>query len=93
VASFAREPNDQDDNPYAPRRTLAFSPDGRLLAVTGRDGAVRLWDVAARRELRRLDGGQGRVGRVAFAPDGRSLAVGGADGTVLVWDVADLMKK
>ena len=44
---------------------LAFSPDGRLLAVGLRDGTVALWDVAARRRLfdpvagRRLRAGDG----------------------------------
>ncbi|MBI1913370.1 MAG: WD40 repeat domain-containing protein [Planctomycetes bacterium] len=33
---------------------VAFSPDDKLLAAAGKDGAVRLWDVASRKELARL---------------------------------------
>ncbi|GAB1822996.1 protein kinase family protein [Herbidospora sp. RD11066] len=54
---------------------ITFSPDGRLLATSGRDGRVRVWDIA-----------EGRVshtfaalvaGGLAFAPDGQ-LLIGGS---------------
>jgi len=66
---------------------VAFSPDGRLLASGGSDGAVRVWDVATGRELRRLEGHTDSVQSVAFSPDGRTLASGGKDNIVRLWGV------
>jgi WD40 repeat protein len=64
-----------------------FSPDGRLLAVTGDDNAVRLLEVAGGKEVRRFRT-RGRWNtRAVFSPDGSSLAAGGYDDTVEVWDV------
>lgn len=65
------------------RYTLAFSPDGRSLAVADRDG-LRLLDVAARRLVRTFR----TEGTFAFAPDGKTLATAGPDGTILFWEVA-----
>ncbi len=65
---------------------VCFSPDGRRLASGGRDGAVRVWDARAGRELLALEGHGETVTGVCFSPDGGRLASAGADGTVKVWD-------
>jgi WD40 repeat protein len=71
---------------------VAFSPDGKTLAAGLESGEVRLWDVAARREVARLAGHGGRARWLGFHPDGRSLVVAGgfADNAVYVYDPATL---
>jgi WD40 repeat protein len=65
---------------------VAFSPDGRWLAVAGADG-VAVHDWSAGRVLVRLGGHRSEVTAVAFSPDGRRLASAGIDdGLVHVWD-------
>ena len=68
-------------------RTVAYSPDGRMLAASSLHGAVRLWDLESRRPLGAPLGGSGEVWSVAFSPDGRILAFSGGDGAVRLWDV------
>jgi WD40 repeat protein/predicted Ser/Thr protein kinase len=67
-------------------RSLAFSPDGRWLAVGRDDDKLELWDVASGQEVRTLAGHTGSVFSVAFSPDGRTLASGSVDGTIRLWD-------
>ncbi|TMR98809.1 AAA family ATPase [Nonomuraea basaltis] len=69
---------------------MAISPGGALVATTGFDNRVRLFDVATRREIEgpQIAGGGGIVNALAFSPNGRKLAITAGDHSVRLWDVA-----
>ena len=66
--------------------SLAFSPNGKILACTGGDHNIDLWDVLLGIELRTLTGHKDAVTDVAFSSNGELLASGSLDGTARVWE-------
>ena len=73
--------------------TVAFTPDGRLLACQGPDRSVRVWEASTGKQVATFKGHAGAVLAMLFTPDGKRLATGSADTTILVWDTAGLTRE
>ena len=70
-------------------RTLAFSPDGKMLAGGSNLGAVHLWDAHTGTKLFTLKEHNNKIRALAFSPDGKTLASGSANGKIILWDTGN----
>ncbi|MFO0845522.1 MAG: protein kinase [Gemmataceae bacterium] len=69
-------------------RTLAYGPEGKVIATSHDHGhVIRVWDLASGKVLKKLTGHKSVVSGLAFTADG-DLVSASHDGTVKVWDVA-----
>ena len=71
--------------PQGPVHSLAWSPDGKLLAGACEEERVSLFELATGTRTA-LEGHSGPVLALAWSPDGKLLASAGSDGSVRLWD-------
>lgn len=67
-------------------RSVAFAPDGKLIASGGDDVTVKLWNAQTGALMRALPLKSNYCGKVAFSPDGKTIAAAGE--LVFLWDSA-----
>ncbi len=68
---------------------VAFSADGKELAVSGFSTTVIIWDVATGKTLQKLDDPKASTNNaVTFSPAGKMLAAANDDKTIKIWDTA-----
>lgn len=70
-------------------RAAAMSPDGKLYATGGLDGALRFFDPVDGRLLKVLVTPETGIRAIAWAPDGSAIATGASSGSVYAWKVAE----
>jgi hypothetical protein len=87
VGTWEEGPDLHDEADYG--RWCAFSPDSKILALSGRIGEVRLLETGTGREFARLTvPEQTRVRPTCFSPDGTKLAAVGTESQLLYnWDL------
>jgi WD40 repeat protein len=83
--------HDRDGKKLSSVNTLAFNPDGTLLATGSDDSGVRVFTVATGERTFFLFGHTNPVNQVVWSPDGRVVASASNDRTVLLWRVHDIV--
>ncbi|KAG7343685.1 WD-40 repeat-containing serine/threonine protein kinase [Nitzschia inconspicua] len=113
-SSSSSSPNTDNDQPYyyyhrlvhheAPLRTLAFTPDGHLLATCSDDGMLCLWDMSRQHPQRPqqqpppvlvnhvTQAHASWIFQCVALPDSRRFVTTGADSKIHVWKVDELAK-
>eukprot|EP01133_Synstelium_polycarpum_P005272 gene5272-6110_t len=67
--------------------SVAYSPNGRLLAVASKDCSIRILNATNGAEIFSLEGHTNSVASLAFSPDSKLLASASWDNSAALWDV------
>ena len=71
---------------HDPVWTVAYHPEGTLVASGSVDHTIRIWELETGRMLKILRGHSDTVRCLAFSPDGQILASGSTDRTIRIWN-------
>lgn len=86
----AKLPDYKGPSRFMERKSLiTFSPDGRLVAMSGTKGTITVWDADTGALKATLKAGKDRISGFAFSRDGRTVATRNyVDKSVRLWDAA-----
>ncbi|GAB1541332.1 NB-ARC domain-containing protein [Scytonema sp. NUACC21] len=68
--------------------SVAFSPDGKLMATGDSNGNIRIYQVTSGQQILICKGHTNWVVSLSFSPDGSFIASGSTDYTVRLWEVS-----
>ena len=68
---------------------MDFNSTGTMVAATGEDQMVRIWDFASQKPVASFRGSTGIIVNVRFVPGGGSIMAGGKDGSARIWNLSD----
>ncbi|MBL4592735.1 MAG: caspase family protein [Flavobacteriales bacterium] len=73
-------------NRKLPYNDVSFSFDDKYIALAGRNGDIKIWDIVQKKEIHTLKGHQDQVTSVSFMHKKNTLASGGMDDKVMLWN-------
>jgi WD40 repeat protein len=71
--------------------SISYSPDGKYLVGSSKDGFINLWDIASLSVIKNLDIiNPDEIITVSYSPNGKQLAAASTDKGLQIWETAEI---